>query len=178
MNHISVADTAEPIKIKIVIPTNVYFLSGIRNFTLDTAKNVAGFDEQWAYRFQTVVDELTNNAIEHGSREGEEVELNFEIDRQKSVRVTVSDHGDGKSNLKAADIQKLIADAKENAGKPSLALRGRGFQIMNNWSDELTITDNEYGGISASAYKEYQADELTLQPAHVDASKNVFVLEV
>ncbi|MBI4975562.1 hypothetical protein HZC20_02690, partial [Candidatus Peregrinibacteria bacterium] len=57
----------EKTKISITLPTNAYFMSGIRDFTLNMIKNTTNFDEKWAFRFQSVVDELCNNAIEYGS---------------------------------------------------------------------------------------------------------------
>ena len=35
--------TKEPVKITIILPTNAYFLSGIRDFTLTMTKNMTGF---------------------------------------------------------------------------------------------------------------------------------------
>jgi anti-sigma regulatory factor (Ser/Thr protein kinase) len=168
----------EPIRVKIVIPTNVYFLSGIRNFSIDMARNVAGFDEQWAHRMQTVVDELVNNAIEHGSRQNEEIELAFEVERQKSVTVTVIDHGHGPTGKTAAELNEIARTARENAGKPNLALRGRGFQIISQWSDSLTFADNEFGGISARAEKIYQPSTEPLHAELSTAGKNVYVLNI
>lgn len=167
-----------PIRIGITIPTNVYFLSGLRNFTLDMAKNVAGFDEQWAYRFQTVVDELTNNAIEHGSREGDDINLLFEVEHQKSMRVTIADSGHGPQQFTADELNKKITTAREHVGKPSLALRGRGFMLISSWCDEFVFSDNDRGGISATAMKTYQPDELAFRPQHAHTQQNVFVLEV
>lgn len=176
--HIPAEGASAPIRIAITIPTNVYFLSGIRNFTLDMAKNVAGFDEQWAYRFQTVVDELTNNAIEYGSHEGEDIHLTFVIERQKSVEVTVSDAGHGARPTTADDLTTRAAEVKNRIGEPSLALRGRGFLIIGNWTDELTFHDNETGGISVTAKKIYQPEALEPHPLHAGTSQNVYVLEV
>lgn len=168
----------QPVRIKITIPTDVYFLAGLRNFTLDMSRNVAGFDEQWAYRFQTIVDELANNAIEHGSSRGDEIELLFEVERKKSMSITVSDSGHGPSQLSAADLQKRALTAKLNAGTPVLGLRGRGMAIMMNWCDALEYTQNERGGISVTAKKTYQPDEMTFHPLHSAEHKNVYVLEV
>ena len=49
-----------PVKISIILPTNAYFMSGIRDFTMTVVENMTGFSEKWAFRFQSVVDELTN----------------------------------------------------------------------------------------------------------------------
>ncbi len=148
-------DMTKPVKVAIVIPTNVYFLSGVRNFILDTAHNVAGFDNQWAHRFQSVADELTNNAIEHGSAAGNEIELAFTIEHQKSITLVVSDHGTGPIHHSASELTKLAAAAAARANEPSFDLRGRGFQIISNWSDSLDFIDNTKGGISVTVTKNY-----------------------
>ena len=81
--HQSVADISkatpddEPVKITIIIPTNAYFMSGLRDFTMNVVRNMTGFSEQWAFRFQSVVDELVNNAIEFGSSAGQDVHISF-----------------------------------------------------------------------------------------------------
>lgn len=168
----------QPVRIKITIPTDVYFLAGLRNFTLDMSRNVAGFDDQWAYRFQTVVDELTNNAIEHGSMKGDEIELLFEVERKKSMSITVSDTGRGPSKLSAIELQQRASSAKIKSGTPILGLRGRGMAIMMSWCDSLEYAQNERGGISVTAKKTYQPDEMTFHPMHSKEHENVYVLEV
>ena len=69
----------KPTKITITLPTNAYFMSGIRDFTLAMIKNTTQFEEKWAYRFQSVVDELCNNAIEYGSAPGENIKIIFNV---------------------------------------------------------------------------------------------------
>ncbi len=53
----------QSVKITITIPKEAYFISGIRDFTLNLIKNTTSFSEKWAFRFQSVVDELCNYAI-------------------------------------------------------------------------------------------------------------------
>jgi anti-sigma regulatory factor (Ser/Thr protein kinase) len=167
---------SEPIKMKIVIPTNVYFLSGVRQFTLDVAHNVAGFDQQWAHRLQSVVDEMINNAIEYGSAPGDEIEIELAVVRQKWVQVTVSDSGRGAANHTAAELREIAAAAKNNVGKPNLDLRGRGFQIMGGWSDAIDFTDNARGGLSVMIKKNYVPVEEPLRQIVTATGKNVYAL--
>jgi hypothetical protein len=39
----------KPVEIKIELPTNSYFMSGIRDFTLSLIENMTDFLSQWAY---------------------------------------------------------------------------------------------------------------------------------
>lgn len=137
----------EDTKISITLPTNAYFMSGIRDFTLSLIKNTTQFEEKWAFRFQSVVDELCNNAIEHGSRPGEYVTIHFLHHPGDSVEIIVEDSGTGENPLKAADMQKLV-DERRKPGYAYQGIRGRGLsKIVAEWTDELEFSDREEGGL-------------------------------
>lgn len=136
----------EPVKITITLPTNAYFMSGIRDFTLALIKNMTGFSEQWAYRFQSVVDELCNNAIEHGSGPNQEIKVIFVDNPGDSIEIIVEDTGTGKNKLLASDLQKLVAE-RSKPGYAFIEIRGRGLaKIVAAWTDELEFTDLPSGG--------------------------------
>lgn len=167
----------KPTVIRISIPTNVYFLSGIRDFTFDAVHNVAGFSEQWAHRIQTVVDELVNNAIEHGSQPGEEIGVEFEIEEQHSIAVSVRNGPHGKTHLTATELNAKVAEQKQLGDTPRIGLRGRGITIIANWCDEVAFTDLPDGGLVARAKKYYHPEEWQGKAQHA-AGQNVIVLEV
>jgi len=104
-----VAEAAQtPIKISVTLPTNAYFMSGIRDFTMTVVRNMTGFSEQWAFRFQAVVDELTNNAIEFGSSPGQDVKITFISIEGKSIEVFVEDTGTGENKKTAAEMTAYV----------------------------------------------------------------------
>lgn len=141
------------VEITITMPTQAYFLSGIRDFTLTLIKNMTEFSEQWAYRFQSIVDELCNNAIEHGSKEGEIIKIVFQSLAKDYIQIVVEDTGTGKEQLKAAEISKLVEERKSQTILNGL-IRGRGLpKIVAEWTDELEFTDNEKGGIRVRVRK-------------------------
>lgn len=141
-------------KICISLPTNAYFMSGIRDFTLNMIKNTTNFSEKWAFRFQSVVDELCNNAIEYGSQPGSEIGITFVYSKDDYLEITVEDTGTGKEKVKAADVQKLYQSRKE-PGYVFTGIRGRGLvKIVGEWSDELKFTDRPEGGIAVSVKKQ------------------------
>jgi anti-sigma regulatory factor (Ser/Thr protein kinase) len=143
----------EPIKITITLPTHAYFMSGIRDFTLSLIRNSSDFSEQWAYRFQSVVDELCNNAIEHGSKPGEEIKIAFINNPDESIEIVVEDNGSGENSLKAAEIEKLVQERSEKDAVIH-EIRGRGLpKIVKEWTDELTFTDKPEGGIIVKVKK-------------------------
>lgn len=142
----------KPIIIKIELPTNAYFMSGIRDFTLKMIENTTDFSKQWAYRFQSVVDELCNNAIEHGSKKNDFILITFKTIENESIEITVEDHG-SETSLKAEDIiKKYQENAKKN--QLELGIRGRGLAyIVDKWTDELEITDRANGGVKVKVKK-------------------------
>ena len=143
----------EPVTITITIPTNAYFMSGIRDFTLAMIRNMTNFSEQWAYRFQSVVDELCNNAIEHGSGPKKEIKVSFVNYPGDSVEILVEDSGTGPTKVHAADLQKIVAE-RSKPGYPFTEIRGRGLaKIVAAWTDELEFTDMPNGGMKVRVKK-------------------------
>jgi anti-sigma regulatory factor (Ser/Thr protein kinase) len=146
-------DNQKSIEITIIMPTQSYFMSGIRDFTLNLIKNMTEFSEQWAFRFQSIVDELCNNAIEHGSKEGDNIKITFQNLYKNYIQITVEDCGTGKDHLKAEQINKLVQERKSQNALNGL-IRGRGLpKIVSEWTDELEFTDNEQGGIRVRVRK-------------------------
>jgi len=143
----------KPIEIKIELPTNAYFMSGVRDFTLSMIRNMTDFSEQWSYRFQSVVDELCNNAIEHGSSKDDHIYISFTTFPNQSIQISVADNGSNPESKTAAEIEKIIL---ENKGKEmgELGIRGRGLAfIVSEWTDELKIEDRPNGGVNITVSK-------------------------
>lgn len=137
---------SKPIKITITLPTNAYFISGIRDFTLALIRNMTEFSEQWAFRFQSVVDELCNNAIEHGSAPGDSIKITFISVPHDSIEIIVEDSGTGKVKLKADELKRLVTERRQ-PGYVHTGIRGRGLsKIVAEWTDELEFKDLETGG--------------------------------
>ncbi len=140
-------------KISISMPTNAYFMSGIRDFTLNMIKNTTNFTEQWAFRFQSVVDELCNNAIEYGSQPGSEIGITFIYVKDNYLDIIVEDTGTGKNKINAQELRKLF-DSRKEVGYVFSGIRGRGLvKIIGEWSDELNFVDRPEGGMSVSVRK-------------------------
>jgi anti-sigma regulatory factor (Ser/Thr protein kinase) len=147
----------KPVRISILLPTNAYFMSGIRDFTMSFIKNVTKFSEQWAFRFQSIVDELCNNAIEYGSRAGQDIKLTLIYD-QGVMEITVEDTGTAIVKRSAAEIRAIV-DEKRKPGYVHTGIRGRGLSnIVFGWSDEVTFTDIPMGGVAVTARKKASQD--------------------
>jgi anti-sigma regulatory factor (Ser/Thr protein kinase) len=141
------------IEITITLHTHAYFISGIRDFTLNLIKNTSDFSEQWAYRFQSIVDELCNNAIEHGSKEGDAITIVFQNEPSKYIQIYVEDKGNGSNPMNADEINKIVEARKKESILNGL-IRGRGLpKIVAEWSDELEFTNLENKGIKVRVKK-------------------------
>ncbi|MBI96323.1 hypothetical protein CL656_04190 [bacterium] len=160
------------IEIKIEIPTKAYFMSGIRDFTLQMIKNMTDFSETWGYRFQSVVDELCNNAIEHGSNEDSYIKITFIAVPNKHIKITVEDFGKKDNPITAKEIKEKILKTKKINIK-NLGLRGRGLAyIVSKWTDKLEIKDTENGGHIVEITKNlndqtFQTLERSLEPNQI-----------
>lgn len=162
----------DEIKISITLPSTAYFLSGIRDFTLNLVKNMTSFEEKWAYRFQSVIDELCNNAIEYGSLQGSDIRVTFLNKKDDCLEISVEDTGTGKNSMKAAELQKLFEERRAQ-GYVFTGIRGRGLaKIVGEWTDEIHFEDRTGGGLRIVVKKfikdsRYQPD--LLKPKEVIA---------
>ena len=151
---------AKPIRIAILLPTNAYFMSGIRDFTLSFIKNATHFSEQWAFRFQSIVDELCNNAIEYGSSPGQDIKLTLTYyPVEETMEIITEDTGTAPQKKTADEIKKLIEERRK-PGYIHTGIRGRGLSnIVTNWSDSVEIKDIPGAGIMIKVTKKVTEQE-------------------
>lgn len=165
----------ERTKITITLPTNAYFMSGIRDFTLNMIKNTTNFDEKWAFRFQSVVDELCNNAIEYGSAPGSEIRLTFINKKDDYLEIQVEDTGTGKSKTNAQGLEKIYNE-RHTPGYVFTGIRGRGLvKIVGEWTDEMHFEDRKEGGIKVIV-KKYLKDARYSESGITEINKNQLIL--
>lgn len=155
--------------IEIFIPTQAYFLSGIRDFVLNLTKNMTGFSEKWAYRFQAVVDELCNNAIEHGSQPGQKIKVTLVSTPNKSLEVIVEDTGTGKDKMTPEQMQTLFKERQQLVQEQYLGFRGRGLpKIVGEWSDEIFFEQSDLGGLKIRIKKYLRKEDDAVSSAQND----------
>jgi anti-sigma regulatory factor (Ser/Thr protein kinase) len=142
------------VKISITIPTNAYFMSGLRDFTMNVVRNMTGFSQQWSFRMQSVVDELVNNAIEYGSAPGQDVKITFLSNSGKDIEIFVEDTGTGPKKKTAQEMTSYVEEKKNMDPTKITSLRGRGLsQIVANWTDVLEFKNNAMGGLTIHVTK-------------------------
>lgn len=126
------------------------FSPRIRELVLSVIRNNTKFSSRWAYRLQSVIDELVNNAIEHGSDGHSLVTISLFLDPlDGSLEVTITDAGTGNKKTTAAVLTKKMYENYELMKENPLintTIRGRGLaQIVINWTDTFEIQDNTDG---------------------------------
>ncbi len=169
--------TERPTEIHFSLPTQAYFVSGIRDFVINLTKNMTGFSLQWAYRFQAVVDELCNNAIEHGSAPGEMIYVTMISTQGHSLEVVVEDSGTAKEKMSASQITALFAQRRQLMSGQYLGFRGRGLpKIVGEWTDEIVFEDSTHGGLKVKVKKYLRKEEDTLLSSQHNNSSSHIIL--
>lgn len=167
----------KPVRITITLPTNAYFMSGVRDFTLSFIKNVTAFDEKWAYRFQSVVDELCNNAIEFGSAPGQDIKLTLVYYPKENMEIIVEDTGTGKSKITAEELAAKVEEQRK-PGYVNTGIRGRGLsKIVAEWTDELHFENKDGGGIRAIGRKKLGQQQAQTPGVAFEAKPGTLVLQ-
>lgn len=130
-------------KISISIPAHFVFVPGVRLCIARICLSF-GFNEHEEYQVQTVIDELCNNAIEHGSKTPDKpVHIYTEI-KEGELVVTVQDTGN-----KHFNVESTLAFLKEHHQRgwetEEIISRGRGLFIVQKLTDTLDIQTGEKG---------------------------------
>ena len=135
------------IEVKFEIPAFVGFVPIIRT-AIENIAYLFSFNDKDAYELKLAVDEICNNAIEHGSK-GEDKKITIECQFDNKVAtITIKDSGSPEFNVEEVlrEGQKLM---EEEAAKPKLDTirRKRGLIIVQKFVDTLDIISNPYGTI-------------------------------
>lgn len=150
-------------RIGITIPTHAYHISGIRDFTMNLVKNMTGFSEKWAFRFQAIIDELCNNAIEYGSRSGEDIFITFINVQGENLTLIVEDTGTAPTAKNSEQMKNLLRQKLDDQASNimgAFSIRGRGLsQIVYNWTDSLEFFDRAEGGLKVQVMKAIKHEE-------------------
>ena len=143
-------------QVKISFPPDVFFVSGLRDFVGSMARTMAKLDGAWVFRIQLIVDELCNNAVEHGSEiEDGEVHLELKVTPGKRLDIVVEDRGVHPLKADASEIEQRVKEKhKKHAIADWESVRGRGLShIVLPLVDELEFIDLDDGGLRAHITK-------------------------
>jgi len=125
----------------ISFPATLKLVPPVRRFASRLAKQ-NGYSAKDAFRIETIVDEVCNNAVEHGrSADGSEVEVRMAIDKEK-VEIVVSNLSDPD---KVAALKDLIRPAAQGNHVGSDDKRGRGLALIKMLSNDMNVEITERG---------------------------------
>jgi anti-sigma regulatory factor (Ser/Thr protein kinase) len=131
------------------IPAQLGFIPGIRTALGRISYNF-GFNDKDAYEIETVIDEICNNAIMHGSSKKDEhitIECGFDT---KVIEITVTDSGSSKFNVEKVldNSKKLMEDDTERKINALMEQGGGlGLIIVQKYVDKVDITTRPDGTV-------------------------------
>lgn len=130
--------------VKIVFPADFCFVPGIRMLVERTVLSF-GFSERESYQIQTIVDEICNNAIEHGSKSREAlVSLECQFNSNDFAVIVKDTGGKEFEPDKVIEVNQQLIEAEQD-NLSIIERRGRGLIIVKKLSDELKIDVSKNG---------------------------------
>jgi len=132
----------QPEKIHISFPPFLKVVPPLRQLVSRIARQ-KGYGNRDAFRIETIVDEICNNAVEHGkSGPGEMIDLTVTIDPDK-IEIDVKNMSDPEK-VPALTALLVPDDPEKIIVKPDMK-RGRGLSLIKMLSDELSVDCTEKG---------------------------------
>lgn len=129
----------------------------------DTICFLMWLDSKWKTRIVLIVDELNNNAIEYGSKEGDDNALEVYIEKSEKeteVRISVQDSGNGPHAKTASEMEELRKERLQQWFADHSSIRGRGlFMIITSLVDTLYFKDSSPKGLIVGIKKKLQDQE-------------------
>jgi anti-sigma regulatory factor (Ser/Thr protein kinase)/anti-anti-sigma regulatory factor len=115
-------------------PSQMHFVPPVRQLVSRIAKQ-KGFSNRDSFRIETIVDEICNNAVEHGVQDRKScVDLSVTINPKK-IEIKVNNTSDPEKAKSLKEISKTLA-----APKPVDAqMRGRGLALVKMLANDFAI---------------------------------------
>ena len=131
-----------PEQLHLTFPPFLKFVPPIRSLISRVAKQ-KGYGNRDSFRIETIVDEVCNNAIEHGLQgQNQSVEIKVKIDPTK-IEIDVTSISDPE---KMPSLKALLRPKEEiSPDLKSGEKRGRGLALIKMLSNELSVKTNESG---------------------------------
>ena len=138
----------------------------IRDF-IGNIFDIHAIEKPWKGRFILITDELINNAIEHGSSEGDIdsciIEASKDGTGELSITLEVHDTGTGKDAKDATHMESIRDDRVEehnNSEGIYMEKRGRGlFHITEKLVDKLSFSASNRGWLAVKIEKRIEKSE-------------------
>jgi anti-anti-sigma factor len=126
-------------KMRLKVPSNTDYVPAIRRLVSSVVQH-KGYSRKDAFRIETIVDELSNNAIEHGEHGQEYFEIDFTLDKEK-VEFAVRNRSEVRSQQDLEGMHNKF----NNPVIDDESIRGRGLALVKMLSSEMNLTVDEDG---------------------------------
>jgi len=126
-------------KMSLQVPANPGYVPAIRRL-LSSVVLQKGYNRKDAFRIETIIDELANNAIEHGDHAERKFYIDFSLDRDK-VELQVRNLTRGLDSSLAQQVKQKF----ENPVVDDDSIRGRGLALVKMLSSELRLDIDAQG---------------------------------
>lgn len=131
-------DRSEDVRVR--FPSELRFVPSIRQFVSRVAKQ-KGYGSRDSFRIETIVDEICNNAVEHGSPDRScLVDVTVKIDRRK-IELKVVNMSDPAKVEALREVGRTLQAPDETA----LSKRGRGLALVKMLSTDFSIDSSDVG---------------------------------
>ncbi len=136
----------------LAFPPELRFVPAVRQFASRLATQ-KGYGRRDAFRIETIVDEICNNAIEHAPAQSREnVTISIGVDRRK-IEIDVVNTSDPEKLKSLKSFIDPGVKPDEHQGEDDR--RGRGLALVKLLSSELNIDFSEQGtSVHATKFKE------------------------
>jgi len=127
--------------VRLTFPSNLKFVPPVRQLVSRIVKQ-KGYGNRDSFRIETIIDEICNNAVEHGIQDANpDIDLKLKIDREK-IEINVINISDPK---KIASLQALLQPVRENNIQKLSEKRGRGLALIKMLSNDLAVDISDKG---------------------------------
>ncbi len=124
--------------LRIDMPPQLAAVPAVRRFASGIARQ-KGYSSRDAFRIETIVDEIANNAVEHGDAGQKAISLEFKIDR-KRFELQVRNRTRPE---KAEHLKKMLNEVSEAKG--GFGARGRGIALVKLISKSIDVSIDNAG---------------------------------
>ena len=133
--------------VEVKFQPNLKYVPPVRHFVGRVAKQ-KGYSDRDCFRIETIIDEICNNAIEHGSiNPDHEVSLQLRVMREK-IEIIVVNRNNPEKIAAFKMISGKIASTKEGPALPAADNpRGRGLKLIKMLASSVCIEFSDNGTI-------------------------------
>jgi anti-anti-sigma factor len=128
-------------QLNLMFPSKLNFVPPVRQLASRIAKQ-KGYGNRDSFRIETIVDEICNNAVEHGDKgDDSTIDLTLSIDRKKiEIKVVNTSDPDSTDTLKKISKSLFVPQILSDQEK-----RGRGLALVKMLSNDFEIEYSDIG---------------------------------